>query len=133
MTLALAWIAALGGAAATIGTWLGPLRARWQLRAETIRNGQDRRENELHRRRLTEAWHQWNDMPAGPERTEAARWYTEWTGAAAPRRGGIDPGPQAPGFGCASADDAYNRYIEFLGYRYESLPAPGSDIPGVTD
>jgi hypothetical protein len=58
--------------------------------------------------------------PDGDERVQAARWYTEWTGAAAPRRGGIDGGPQPPGFGCRDAADAYDRYIDFLSYWYAS-------------
>lgn len=31
---ALEWIAAIGGVLATVGAWIGPLRARWNLRAE---------------------------------------------------------------------------------------------------
>jgi hypothetical protein len=57
-------------------------------------------------------------MLDGPERVQAARWYTEWTGAASPRRGGIDASPQPPGFGCASADDAYDRYMSTLEAHY---------------
>jgi hypothetical protein len=118
MSDTLTWIAALGGVAATIGTWLGPLRTRWQLRAEALRDSQARRENELHRQRFTEIWHWWHDQPDGPERVEAARWYTEWTGAARPRRGGEDDGPMAPGFGCADANEAYDRYTGFLGAQH---------------
>jgi hypothetical protein len=47
----LAWIAAVGGVAATAGAWLGPVRARWQLRAERLGTDRARWENELHRRR----------------------------------------------------------------------------------
>jgi hypothetical protein len=115
---ALAWIAAIGGVAATIGTWLGPVRARWQLRAETLRDSQARRENELHRARLAEVWHWWHEQPDGPERAAAARWYSEWTGASRPF-GGADPGPMAPGIGCADADEAYDRYVGFLDAVYQ--------------
>jgi hypothetical protein len=118
MTNPLAWIAAIGGVLATIGTWLGPARTRWELRAEAIRGGQDRRENDLHRQRFTEAWHLWHDQPDGEERVRLARWYTEWTGTAAPGRAGIDATAQAPGFGCASAEEAYDRYIGTLDARY---------------
>ncbi len=76
-----------------------------------------RRENELHRQRLAEVWDYWHDLPDGPERTAAARWYTEWTGASPPFSDGAD-GPLAPGVGCADADEAYDRYIGFLDAVY---------------
>lgn len=114
MTIALAWIAALGSVAATIGAWLGPVRARWQLRTEQLRTDEARRENELHRRRFADVWNWQRNQPEGPERIEAARWYGEWTGAARPRRGGLDDGPQTPGLHSADEDDAYGRYVEFL-------------------
>jgi hypothetical protein len=116
---ALEWIAAIGGVAATIGTWFGPLRARWVLRAEQARTDRARRENELHRRRFYDVWAWQRDQPEGPERVDAARWYGEWTGAAAPRQGGLGGGPETPGQHSGDADDALERYIEFLGVRYE--------------
>jgi hypothetical protein len=115
----LAWIAAAGSIAATAGAWRTEATARWQARVERLRADAARRENELHRRRLAEVWHWWHDMPDGPERVAAARWYSEWTGAAAPFRGGKDSGPQPPGFGCADDGDAYERYVGFLGAVYE--------------
>lgn len=33
----LEWIAAIGGVLATIGAWMGPVRARWNLRVEQLR------------------------------------------------------------------------------------------------
>jgi hypothetical protein len=122
MNATLEWITAIAAVIAAAGGlagWLGAARARLQLRAETLRNSQDRRENELHRQRLAEVWHYWHDMPDSPERTEAARWYSEWTGAARPRRGGTGSGSQPPGFGCRDADDAYDRYIAFLAAVYQ--------------
>jgi hypothetical protein len=89
---ALEWIAAIGGVLATVGVWLGPVRARWDLRAEELRTSRARRENELHRQRFASVWEwQWNHPPVGPARVAAARWYSEWTGAARPRRGGLTP------------------------------------------
>jgi len=93
MTIVLAWIAALGSVAATMGAWLGPIRARWQLRTEQLRTDEARRENELHRQRFADVWNWQRSQPEGAERVEAAQWYGEWTGAARPRRGGIDDGP----------------------------------------
>lgn len=52
----LAWIAAIGGVLATIGAWAGPLRARWNLRAEELRTGRAQHENRLHRWRYPEVW-----------------------------------------------------------------------------
>lgn len=115
----LAWIAAIGSVLATIGAWAGPLKARWQLRAEELRNGRDRRENELHRQRFASVWEWQRNQADGPARMEAARWYGEWTGAARPRRGGLDPGPQTPGLNNAEGDDAYQSYINFLSAIYE--------------
>lgn len=96
MSNPLAWIAAIGSIAATVGAWMGPVRARWQLRGEQLRTDEARRENELHRRRFTELWNWQRDQSESKERMEAARWYGEWTGAASPRRGGMDDGPQTP-------------------------------------
>jgi hypothetical protein len=117
---ALEWIAAVGGVLATVGVWLGPVRARWDLRAEEQRTSRARRENELHRQRFTSVWEwQRNHPPVGPARVAAARWYSEWTGAARPRRGGLDSGPMTPGQHSGDVDDAYNRYIDFLDAIYE--------------
>lgn len=80
----LTWIAAVGGVAATVGAWLGPVRTRWQWRAEHARTDEARRDNELHRRRFAEVWNWQRNQPEGPERIDAARWYGEWTGAARP-------------------------------------------------
>lgn len=109
----LAWIAAVGGVAATAGAWLGAVRARWQLRAERLGTDRARWENELHRRRFADVWNWQNHRPEGDQRIDA-RWYGEWTGAARPRHGGHGGGPQTPGLHSATADDAYERYIEFL-------------------
>ncbi len=128
----LAWIAAIGGVAATIGAWRTEATARWQARAERLRTDRTRRQDELHRARLAEVWQWWQDEPDGDERVKAARWYSEWTGAAMPFRGGLDPGPQPPGFGCRDADEAYERYVGFLEAKY----APGhlaAPLPARTD
>ena len=117
---ALVWIAAVGGVLATIGTWFGPLRARWQLRAEALRNSKDRRENQVHRQRFAEIWEWQRSQPEGPERMEAARWFSEWTGAARPRRGGLDSGPMTPGLHSGNGDEAYERYVDFLSAASES-------------
>jgi hypothetical protein len=108
MTLALAWVAATGGVLATIGTWAGPLRSGWNLRAETIRNGQDRRENELHRQRFSEIWQQFQD---DPDRAAAYNRYADWTSAP----GG---GPLPAGGHSGNVDDAYSHYLTDLEARY---------------
>jgi hypothetical protein len=124
----LEWIAAIGGVLATVGTWLGPLRARWELRAGELRNGRDRRENELHRQRFASVWEwQRNHPPVGPARVAASRWYSEWTGNARPRRGGLDPGPMTPGQNSGDVDDAYERYVDFLDDVYQ----PGRLVPPI--
>jgi hypothetical protein len=118
---ALEWIAAIGGVLATVGTWLGPVQARWELRAEELRTSRARRENELNRQRFASVWEwQRNHPTVGSARVAAARWYSEWTGAARPRRGGLDPGPMTPGQHSGDVDEAYNRYIDFLDAIYES-------------
>lgn len=123
---ALEWIAAIGGVLATVGTWLGPLKTRWQLHAEELRTGRARRENELHRRRFASVWEwQQNHPPVGPARVAAARWYSEWTANARPLRGGLDTGPMTPGQHSGDVDDAYKRYIEYLDGVYE----PGRLVP----
>jgi hypothetical protein len=115
------WIVAIATAALAIegGTALAQWGARWHARAEQLRTDTARRENELHRRRFAEVWNWQHGQPDGQDRTQAARWYAEWTGAARPRRGGLDDGPQAPGLHSADADDAYERYVEFLAAVYE--------------
>ena len=115
----LAWIAAVGGVAATADTWLGPVRTRWQQRAEQLRTDRARWENELHRRRFADVWNWQRDQPEGDQRVDAARWYGEWNGAATPRHGGDGGGPQTPGLHSAAEDDAYERYVEFLSALYE--------------
>ena len=128
VTNALTWIAAIGGVLATVGTWLGPVRARWQLRAEELRTSRARRENELHRQRFASVW-QWqrNHPPTGPARVAASRWYHEWTGNARPRRGGRDPGPMTPGQHSGDVDNAYDSYIDFLDGVYQ----PGRLVPPI--
>lgn len=120
MTIA-TWIVAIATTALAIegGTALAQWGARWHARAEQLRTDTARRENALHRQRFTEVWRWWHDQPDGPDRTEAIRWYDEWTGAARPRRGGLDDGPQAPGLHSPGVGDAYERYVEFLGAVYE--------------
>jgi hypothetical protein len=115
---ALEWIAAVGGVAATAGAWRTEATARWQARVERLRNDRMRRENELHRQRFAEVWTWQRDQPAGEERAKAARWFGEWTGAR-PLHRSLDDGPQTPGLHSADADDAYERYVEFLGAIYE--------------
>jgi hypothetical protein len=138
MPNALEWIAAVGGVAATVGTWTGPLRARWQLQAEQIRNGRDRRENELHRMRHAQLYHWWHDMPDGPVRYKAMHWFGEWTGARDPYRGKAD-GAIPPGFGCRDAIEAYDRTIGLLDVIYHprqpglpprQISPPPADEPG---
>jgi hypothetical protein len=114
----LAWIAAVGGVAATVGAWRTEATARWQARVERLRTDAARRENELHRRRFAEVWNWWHDQPDGPQRTEVARWYYEWTGARPPLSPGAD-GPPPPGIGCRDVDEAYERYVGYLGAVYE--------------
>jgi hypothetical protein len=120
MTIA-TWILAVATTAIAIegGTALLQWGARWHARAEQFRTDAARRENELHRRRFAEVWNWQRDQPDGDERAQAARWFGEWTGASRPFRGGKDSPPQTPGLHSAGADDAYDRYIEFLGAVYE--------------
>jgi hypothetical protein len=119
MTVALAWIAAIGGLAATIGAWRTEATARWQAHTERLRTDKARHENHLHRQRFTHIWNWQRDQPDGPPRVEAARWYAEYTGAASPRRGGLDDGPQTPGLHSPNASDAYDRYLDFLSAIHE--------------
>jgi hypothetical protein len=112
-------IAAIAGIIAAVGAWRTESTARWQTRAERLRTDKARHENELHRQRFTSVWNYQRDQPDGPERTEAARWYSEWAGAAWPRRGGLDDGPQSPGLHSPDANDAYERYVDFLSAEYE--------------
>lgn len=121
---ALEWIAAIGGVLATAGTWTGPLRARWSLRAEELRTGQAQRENELHRWRYAELWDWQRNQPEGDQRGDAVRWFAEWTGAVGPRRAGIDSGPQTPGQHSGDMREAYKRYVDFLAGMYEAQSEP---------
>ena len=116
---ALEWIAAVGGVAATAGAWRTEAAARWQALVERRRTDKARWENELHRQRYTTVWNWQRDQPEGAERTRSARWFGEWTGASAPYRGGMDSPPATPGLHSANADDAYDRYVNFLGAVYE--------------
>lgn len=127
----LAWTAAIGGAVAAVasiiaaaGSWRTEITARWQARAERLRTDAARRENELHRMRHAQLYRWWHDMPDGPARIKATRWFGEWTGARDPYHGS-DQGAIPPGFGCAGPDDAYDRYIALLDLIYH----PGR--PGV--
>ncbi len=123
---ALAWTGAIGGATAAvagiiaaIGAWRTEAVARWQARVERLRTDKAREETELHRQRFIELWNWQNSQPQGEERVKSARWFGEWTGASAPYRGGKDSPPQTPGLHSATAEDAYERYLEFLGAMYE--------------
>jgi hypothetical protein len=106
-------VAAVGAVVAAIGAWRTEITARWQARAERLRNEEARRENELHRLRHAQLYKWWHDMPSGPERKRAARWFGEWTGARDPYRGD-DQGAVPPGFGVRDADEAYERYLQYL-------------------
>jgi hypothetical protein len=90
--------------------------------AERERTDAARHETWLHRQRFTEVWNWQDSEPPGEERAQSARWFGEWTGASLPYRGGKDSPPQTPGLHSASADDAYQRYLEFLGAQYEPGP-----------
>jgi hypothetical protein len=70
-------------------------------------------------RRFTTVWNWQRDQAEGEERTWSARWFGGWTGASAPYRGGKDSPPATPGLHSAEADDAYERYVDFLGAGYE--------------
>jgi hypothetical protein len=117
MSTALEVIAAIGGVLATIGAWRTEATARWQARGERLRTDAARRENELHRMRYAEVYSWWHDMPDGPARIRAMHWFGEWTGARHPYHG-ADQGAIPPGLGCRDADDAYDRYIDFLDAVY---------------
>jgi hypothetical protein len=127
----LAWTGAIGGAVAAaagiiaaIGAWRTEITARWQARVETLRNDAARRENQLQRMRHTDLYQWWHDMPDGLTRVKAMHWFGEWTGARDPYHGG-DQGALPPGFGCANASEAYDRYIALLGLIYH----PGQPGP----
>lgn len=132
MANTLEWIGAIGGTAATVGTWLGPLRGRWTLAAAHIREGRAMRENELHRQRFGQVYRLWHDMPDGPERADLMHWYGEWTGAREPRKG-TGEGAIPPGFGCRDEDEAYERYLSLLqvqqGDAATPLPAAEFAVP----
>jgi hypothetical protein len=118
-------IAAIAGIVAAIGAWRTEITARWQERAERQRTDEARTETSLHRQRFTEVWDWWHGQPDGPERAAASRWYSEWAGAREPFHA-TDPGPQPPGTGSPSADDAYERYLDHLTIRY----TPAWSTPG---
>lgn len=134
MTVA-TWILAIATVflAAEGGTALVLWRSRWEARAEEARTAEARRENELHRQRFTALWQWLQNEPEGDRKTQAARWYSEWTGARAPLRGAIDDGPQPPGAHSGDAVEAYERYVDFLGAQYEPqqrLGQPGPPLEG---
>jgi hypothetical protein len=129
----LAWTAAIAGVAATIGTWMGPLRARWKLRAEELLTSRARRENEVHRQRFADIWEWQRSRPEGPDRVEAARWFSEWTGAVLPRRGGLDSGPMPPGLHSGNVNEAYKRYVDFLDAVYQPGQPGPLQASGVRD
>jgi hypothetical protein len=115
----LAWIAAVGGVAARAGAWLGPVRARWQLRTERLGTDRARWENELHRRRFADVWNWQNHRPEGDQRIDARAGTANGPAPPGRRHGGHGGGPQTPSLHSATADDAYERYIEFLSALYE--------------
>jgi hypothetical protein len=110
-------VAAVGAVIAAIGAWRTEATARWQARVEQLHTDQARKENELHRMRHRQLYDWWHDLPDGPRRVKAMRWFGEWTGARDPYHGN-DQGAMTPGFGCANADQAYDRYIGFLDAIY---------------
>jgi hypothetical protein len=120
MTIA-TWILAIAtvALAAEGGTALLQWGARWQARTEELRTDEARRENELHRQRFMDLYRWWHDVPDGPERVAAIRWFGEWTGAHKPLSGGLDDGPQTPGLHAGSAGEAYEDYLNFLSAVYE--------------
>ena len=128
----LAWTGAIGGAVAAvagiiaaIGAWRTEVTARWLARVEQIRTDKARRENELHRARHAELYQWWHDMPDGPARFRAMHWFGEWTGARDPYHGS-DQGAIPPGFGCANANEAYDRYVDLLDLIFHpGRPGPG--------
>lgn len=132
MTIA-TWILAIATVllAGEGGTALVQWRTRWEARAEEARTDQARRENELHRARFTEVWEWQRAEPQGDDRARSARWFGEWTGAAAPYRGGLDAGPLTPGMHAGSADEAYQDYVDFLGAQYHPgrLGRPRPPLP----
>jgi hypothetical protein len=132
-------VAAVGAVVAAVGAWRTEMVARWQARAERLRNDEARKENVLHRMRHAQLYQWWHDLPNGPQRRLAARWFSEWTGARDPYRGGED-GALPPGFGSAGPDDAYQRYISFLDLIFhpgqpgpEPQPIRPPDAAGVPD
>jgi hypothetical protein len=132
-------VAAVGAVIAAVGAWRTEATARWQARVERLRTDQARKENELHRLRHRQLYDWRHDMPDGPERIEAMRWFGEWTGARDPYHG-TDQGAIPPGFGCRDASDAYERYVGFLdavfhpgrlGPPPKPLPAPDAKGPAI--
>jgi hypothetical protein len=130
---ALEWIAAIGGVAATVGAWRTEVTARWRARVERLRNDEARRENALHRLRHGELYRWWHDMPDGPARIKAMHWFGEWTGARDPYHG-ADQGAIPPGFGCANADEAYDRYVGLLDLIFHpGRPGPDPRPPAIPE
>ncbi len=125
MSATLESIAAISPAAiiAAAGAWRGEITLRLQSLVEERRNDQARRENALHRQRFAEVWHFWHDQPDDAAHTQAARWYSTWTGARPPLDPGAD-GPLTPGFGCRDADEACERYLGSLEAKYGHLERP---------
>ena len=149
MSDTLAWTGAIGGAAAAagavvaaVGAWRTEVTARWQDRVERLRNDNARRENELHRLRFAQLYQWWHDMPDGPARIRAMRWFGEWTGARDPYQGS-DQGAIPPGFGVRDADEAYQRYVSFLDGMFHpgrlgppprpisTPPEPETELPAI--
>jgi hypothetical protein len=114
------WVLAIATAALAIegGTALAQWGARWNARAEQERTDAARRDNELHRQRFAEVWNWQRRQPEGNARVQAARWYSEWTGAREPGRAGLDDGSQAPGLHAGSEDEASRNYLDFLAAVY---------------
>lgn len=77
-----------------------------------MRTERARRENQLHRMRHSQLYRWWHQMPDGLARIQAMHWFGEWTGA----RTRITAATRAPclRFGSGSAEEAYERYTDFL-------------------
>lgn len=120
------WIAAVGGIAATVGTWMGPVRSRWNLHAERLRAEPQRRAAELHKQRFCEVWSWAHSQPPGPEQARAWRWYDWWIG---------DPPGGSPGTHAADTEDAYRQYVDWLEVCYgkDSRWSPRRDWPRLPD
>jgi hypothetical protein len=128
MTSPIEWITAIAAIIGASGGGValaGAARARWNLRAEILRNSQDRHENELHRLRHAHLYRWWHDMPDGPGRIRAMHWFGEYTGASDPYHGGLGGGPLTPGLHAGDADGAYRDYVSLLDAIYHpGRPGP---------